>query len=134
MYNDVGKKLKTMAENVCILGILISIIAGLVILFFGALSDSDAGVKGIVVVVGICVAGGGSITAWLGSIFTYAFGELVDKTASTYETNCKVLRALEELQQTQEQANALANSGNADVTSESSTSTSVRRRRQLPPI
>lgn len=134
MYNDVGKKLKTLAENVCIFGILISIIAGFAILFFGVLSDSDAGGKVIAVVIGICVAVGGSITAWLGSIFTYAFGELVDKTASTYETNCMVLRALEELQQTQEQANAAANSGNADITSESSTSTSVRRRRQLPPI
>ena len=94
----------------------------------------QAALEGIGVVIGLFVAIGGSVAAWYGSILTYAFGELVDKTASTYETNCKVLRALEELQQTQEQANAVANSGNADVTSESSTSTSVRRRRQLPPI
>ena len=126
MYNDVGKTLKKISDGTCVLGILFSVIAGFITI---VVLQSIAGL-----VIGICVAVGGCITAWLGSIFTYAFGELVDKTASTYETNCKVLRALEELQQTQEQANATANSGNADVTSESSTSTSVRRRRQLPPI
>lgn len=126
MYNDVGKKLKKISDDTCVLGILFSVIAGFIMI---VVLQSVAGL-----IIGICVAAGGCITAWLGSIFTYAFGELVDKTASTYETNCRVLRALEELQQTQEQANAAANSGNADITSESSTSTSVRRRRQLPPI
>lgn len=126
MYNDVGKKLKRIADGSCVLGIFFCVVAGFIMI---VALQSVAGF-----VIGICVAIGGSVAAWYGSILTYAFGELVDKTASTYDTSCKVLRALEELQQTQEQVNATVDSGNADITPESSTSTTARRRRQLPPI
>ncbi len=78
MYKNVGKQIKTIASILCYGGVALSIIIGLISLFQ---SDGD----GPLAFVGLGIIVVGSLISWLGSIFTYGFGELID-------TNCKIVR------------------------------------------
>lgn len=71
MYQNVGKKILTLANTLCIIGIVISCIAGLAIL----VSDED------MFLVGLLAAGIGSLSSWLGSLLLAGFGELLVTTA-----------------------------------------------------
>lgn len=69
MFNDIGKKIKKLAELVCGSGIILSIIAGLATIIL----NEDLTLLGILVIIA------GSLLSWIGSFFTYGFGELIDK-------------------------------------------------------
>lgn len=81
MYKNVGKQIKTIASIICYSGVALSVIIGLVSLFQ---SDGD----GPLAFVGLGIIVVGSLISWLGSIFTYGFGELID-------TNCKIARGVQ---------------------------------------
>ena len=76
MFNNIGGKIKGFAQIVCWLGIIGSIITGLV--FIGIGSDSRNG--GGIVFLGILIAIVGSIASWIGSFLTYGFGQLVENS------------------------------------------------------
>ena len=67
MYNNIGKKIKTLAEIICILGIGGCFITGIVV-------ASTAKNFLLFLLIGIV----GSIGCWIGGFFTYGFGELID--------------------------------------------------------
>lgn len=66
MFNDIGKKIKTLAELICWIGIILSIISGCALM----------GANGI----GILVIILGVLGSWTGSFLLYGFGELVDNS------------------------------------------------------
>lgn len=68
MFNNIGQKIKTLAELFSVLGIVLSVLAGLAIIKYSF-------------VVGILVAIIGSGGSWIGAFFLYGFGELVDNSA-----------------------------------------------------
>ena len=76
MFNNIGGKIKGFAQIVCWLGIIGSIITGLV--FIGIGSDTRDG--GGLVILGILIAIVGSLTSWIGSFLTYGFGQLVENS------------------------------------------------------
>jgi hypothetical protein len=67
MFNDIGKKIKTLAELICWIGILISLILGLIFVI------ENIFVGFIIFIIGV-------LSSWVGSIFLYGFGELVDNS------------------------------------------------------
>lgn len=81
MFNNIGKKIKTLAKVICWLGIIGSIITGIVLIAVG-LDDlssrysSDEGV--IMIVAGLLTMVVGSIISWVGSFKLYGFGDVVD--------------------------------------------------------
>ncbi len=85
MYANIGKKIKTLASVIGWVGIALSCIAGLAI-FIYSLGDSETIVKGFLI--GILIAGIGSLVSWISSFLLYGFGELVDKTASLERHFC----------------------------------------------
>ncbi len=76
MFYNIGSKIKSWAKTVCYAGIVISVIAGFMLL-------------GTFEFLGILVAVAGSLSSWVGSICLYGFGELIEKTTEIAEnTRC----------------------------------------------
>ncbi|MBO7677436.1 MAG: hypothetical protein J6S49_07980 [Erysipelotrichaceae bacterium] len=66
MFKDIGNKMKSLAEILCILGIIASAIAGSVLGNF------------LIIIIG-------ALASWLSSFGLYGFGELIDQTKQTRE-------------------------------------------------
>ena len=81
MFNNIGEKIKKLAEILCYIGILFSAIGGLVVMFVGGSSRSRAPF-----LIGLLIIFIGSLFSWIGSFFTYGFGELIVK-ATEIEKN-----------------------------------------------
>lgn len=74
MFDNIGSKVKTLAKVLCWIGIIASIIGGLIIL--GTSRGVAAGV-----ISGLAVIILGSILSWAGSFVLYAFGDAVENIA-----------------------------------------------------
>lgn len=78
MFDNIGGKIKTLAQVVCWIGIICSVIFGFI---FGAEADSF--------LVGLLIIVLGSLTAWTSSFTLYGFGELIENSeianSNTYE-------------------------------------------------
>ena len=75
MFDNIGSKIKTVASTLTVIGIVLSIISGLIVLLDGEIS-------------GLFMMIFGSLLSWLGSFLLYGFGQLV-------ENSDKILRCLE---------------------------------------
>lgn len=74
MFNNIGEKIKKLAEVLCYIGILLSAIVGLVVMFVGGSSRSR-----VPLLIGLLIIFIGALISWVGSFFTYGFGELIVK-------------------------------------------------------
>ena len=70
MFENIGSKIKTVAKVVCWIGIIASIISGIVLIA----QDEDTAFLGFLVIVL------GSVGSWVGSFITYGFGQLVENS------------------------------------------------------
>ena len=77
MFNRVGAKLKSLAEVLSFLGICAMIIWGGITIDGGVYRGM---VHGPTLVLGLCIAIGGSIAVWLVCLFIYGFGQLIENT------------------------------------------------------
>jgi len=89
MFNNIGGKIKGLAKFLCWLGIILSVIIGVIMIIAAASSRSytfdSYGEKitlstGGSIVAGILVIVFGSLASWIGSFFMYGFGELVENS------------------------------------------------------
>lgn len=78
MFNNIGSKIQTFAKVMCWIGIIVSVVAGLVVRIVSSFSGY-APAAGIVA--GILTAVLGSLFSWVGSFMMVGFGELVENTA-----------------------------------------------------
>lgn len=67
MFNNVGSKIKSVAQLVTLIGILVSVISGIVV----TVVDSP---------IGLIIIVAGSIASWLLSLTLYGFGQLIENT------------------------------------------------------
>lgn len=80
MFNNIGKKIKVLAKVVCWIGIVLSFAIGLLIMF-GASILQDMGLQKLASkgdLFGLLVMVFGTLVSWIGSFYTYGFGELID--------------------------------------------------------
>ena len=80
MFDNVGSKIKVFAKVVCWIGIIASIILALVL--FVAASGARYSMQTTLILSGFAVIIVGSLLSWLGSLFTYGFGELIEQTTA----------------------------------------------------
>lgn len=75
MFENIGGKLKKLAEIITIIGSVL----GILIAFVGLITCAQTNAMGALIG---GILGGGFIflVSWVGSFTTYAFGELVEKT------------------------------------------------------
>ena len=67
MFNNIGEKIKGLAKFVCWVGIIVSVIAGLVIM----------SMSGDLLLLGIVIGLIGSLLSWRGSFALYGLGQLI---------------------------------------------------------
>ncbi len=68
MFDNIGRKVKGLAETLCVLGIIASVIAGI------ALAASNQPLQGLI------YAAVGALLSWVGSFGLYALGQLVENS------------------------------------------------------
>ena len=86
MFNNIGGQIKGLAKVICWLGIIASVIIGILLIMSatnrnGYYSYTDTNM----VITGILVMIMGSILSWIGSFVLYGFGELVDNSSKLVE-------------------------------------------------
>ena len=75
MFDNIGKKIKTLTKVVCWIGMILTLALGIVLV---AVYSNN-------VAIGIPIMVGGPLLCWIGSFLMYGFGELVDRTMSIEE-------------------------------------------------
>lgn len=82
MFNNIGRKIKVTAKVFCWIGIICSVVGGLVMVA-GGFSQMRWGMAYVLPAVlgGIGIAVLGSLLSWVGSFMMVGFGELVENTA-----------------------------------------------------
>jgi hypothetical protein len=78
MYTNIGGKIKILAKVTAWVGIIGSIITGLVMIFIGASSYGQGSLVGI----GFIIMLAGSLSSCVSTWFVYGFGELIDNTSA----------------------------------------------------
>ena len=73
MFDNIGGKIKTLAVVICVIGMISSVIGGIV-LWTQNSRYAPTILPGIIVIVAGCLG------SWVGSFFTYGFGELIENT------------------------------------------------------
>lgn len=87
MFDRIGEKIKTLAVISFALGVLASLIGAIALWAANSYRNPT-------VFAGICVLVGGSLASWIGSFFTYGFGELIEETRRNREINQQILNHL----------------------------------------
>ena len=77
MFNNIGRKIKKLAKTLCWIGIALSGIFA--IIMFVTASQAYGSELGTCVFLGFLFLIGGTLFSWLSSLFTYGFGELIEK-------------------------------------------------------
>ncbi len=75
MYKNIGKKIKKLAKVLTVIGIVACVITGIVLIALGNMT-------GLVCIFFM------PFLVWIGSFFTYAIGELVDKVCDIKRAIC----------------------------------------------
>ena len=81
MFKNIGGKIKGLAKVICIVGIAISVVAGIGMI--------GSGYNNAMVGMGLAVMIVGSLVSWIGSFFAYGFGELIENTTVIAELAAK---------------------------------------------
>ncbi len=101
MFNNIGKKIKTLAKILCWVGIVCSVLTGIAIIVSGgnATLAVNNGYSPLTMessyttvpsaVIGIVVIILGSLAAWIGSFFAYGFGQLIENSDQIRENTSK---------------------------------------------
>ena len=80
MFNNIGPKCKAAAKALCYIGIALSVISGVIMVFAGAFSYSGSAGT-LMAVYGFLTMIFGSLVSWLGSLGLYAAGEAAENSA-----------------------------------------------------
>ncbi len=80
MFQNIGKKIKTLAKVLCWIGIIGSIIGGVIMVISGAaILDYDTASGAAAIMSGVLTAVLGALFSWIGSFMMLGFGEIVEK-------------------------------------------------------
>ncbi len=95
MFNNIGKKIKTLAVVIFVLELIGVFIVGLVTMIGGAAGASigikNSGVFGLTGFIGgLIIWIVGFLSSWICSFFLYGFGELIDKTAENAQNTKRI--------------------------------------------
>ena len=77
MFNNIGNKIKGFATFLTIIGIIASIIVGIILIISGASLYYGGGT---LILAGILAMVVGSLISWISSFVLYGFGQLIDST------------------------------------------------------
>ena len=83
MFNNIGGKIKVLAKVLCWVGIIVSVLVGIILIASAAGGSGYSGfTDSATIVLGILTIIVGSISSWVGSFVLYGFGELVENSSA----------------------------------------------------
>lgn len=85
MFNNIGKKIQTLAKVVTVLGMILSVIIGIC---SGVIAGGAAGAISAIVVIAV-----GCLASWIGSFVLYGFGEIIERLKSVDENIAQLTEA-----------------------------------------
>ena len=86
MFDNIGKKIKTLAEIIAFAGMIITVFLGLCyIVSYIDLEAYEQKQNTNLIISGLVLLIVGPIASWIGGFFTYGFGELIDKTCDIHK-------------------------------------------------
>ena len=74
MFDNIGKKIKSLASILCWVGIIAYVIAAIIMIAIGVDEYEDG-----LTAFGVILLFVGPLMSWISSFFMYGFGELIDK-------------------------------------------------------
>lgn len=80
MFNNIGKKIKTLSKVIAWIGIIASLLYGITVIVIGSATAKISGTIGASIISGVLIIIIGCLGSWIGSFLFYGFGELIDKT------------------------------------------------------
>lgn len=83
MFDNIGGKIKSVAQVLCWIGIVASAISGIAMVFT------------VNFFVGLLVAAVGGAASWIGSLTMYGMGQLIEETTLNHAINQRILAHLE---------------------------------------
>lgn len=89
MFDDIAGKIKALAKVTCGLGIAASIMGAFALWAQSSPYNSTTSAGVLVLVLG-------SLASWIGSFFTYGFGQLIENTNTIHSDNLKIQELLKE--------------------------------------
>lgn len=89
MFDDIGGKIKMLAKVTCALGMIASVCGAI------ALWTQNSPYTPTILT-GVLVLGLGCLGSWIGSFFTYGFGQLIENTNTIHSDNLKIQELLKE--------------------------------------
>ncbi len=75
MFKNIGFKIMTLAEILCWIGIVISVVLGIYQISTGINTSSE-----LLIVYGVLIIIFGTLFSWIGSFLLYGFGRLIENT------------------------------------------------------
>lgn len=90
MFENIGGKIKALSKAICWLGIIASVIIAIILWSTNSYRSPTIGI-------GFGVLIGGCVFSYLGSMASYAFGELVENSTRQVEQNNKAAQEQKEL-------------------------------------
>lgn len=87
MFDNIGVKIQMVAKTVAWIEIILSVITGIVMFFYGV---ANFEYSGLYVLVGPVVGITGCIAAWLSAILLYGFGKLIEDVGEIRKGNISV--------------------------------------------
>lgn len=91
MFKNIGKKIKTLAKVICIVGIVASVILGISMI----LTSTQTGYG---IIIGIVYLLLGPLFSWIGSFALFGFGELIDNSKKSLDIQKQILEKIGEKQ------------------------------------
>lgn len=76
MFDDIGSKIKGLAKVLCWVGIVVSVIMGIVVMCIENPIDYDS----YLILPGLLIMVFGSLLSWVSSFFVYGFGQLIENS------------------------------------------------------
>ena len=87
MFNNIGGKIKTLAGVTCVLGMIASACGAVAIWMRNGWYTPT-------ILAGALVLGVGCLGSWIGSFFTYGFGQLIESVEDIHADNWEILQML----------------------------------------
>ena len=82
MFENIGGKIKKLAVTITVLGMIASIVLGIISLVNGAKVARYYNNENPLLWTGLITIVAGCLGSWLGSFFIYGFGELIERAVS----------------------------------------------------
>jgi len=94
MFQSIETKLKNLAKVVCWVGFTAFILAGLFVIFYAILFETELDRLILSIVIGVTSLFSGPLLTWILSLFIYGFGELIDQAKQNAFHSYNVARYL----------------------------------------